>query len=234
MTNSGDWQDIYNLPSRIKKLASGVVAVFKSECLTLQDDDGVAIPCDPQKPDKEILQGWANGTAFLLGKSLLATAGHVLGPHDDEIFAKYFILDYQAAPSGGFNAQFPASMALTGESMVDSRTFTDIDWALLTLNRPAPGSAQILTINEKDDLEEGTEVFIIGHPYGLPKKFTGPGQVSKVGDNNFQINLNIYLHHSGSPVFNANTGKVEGIVFNADGQCYKICQLGELISNHQD
>jgi V8-like Glu-specific endopeptidase len=116
---------------------------------------------------------------------------------------------------------------------VDSQNLTYIDWGLLTLNRSAPASAQILRINEQDNLEPETPVFIIGHPLGLPAKYTGQGQVTEVGEQIFTIDLPISLHHSGSPVFNARTGKVEGIVFNEDGNCYKICLLAEVIQNHQ-
>jgi V8-like Glu-specific endopeptidase len=234
MTNSEGWQDFYTLSSQLKRLASGVIAIFKSDCLTLQDNGGVVIPCDPQAPDKESLKEWANGTGFLVGESLVATAGHVLGIHGNDIFGKYFLFGYEMTAPGKINVQFPASKALTAETLVDSQNFTDIDWALLTLDQPAPASAQVLTINEQDNLQEGTEVFVMGHPLGLPTKYTGKGQVTEVNDKNFTISSPIYLHHSGSPVFNTLTGKVEGIVFNANGQCYKICQLTELISNHQD
>jgi hypothetical protein len=234
MADTDVWQEIYTLSPKLKKLASGVMAVFLSESLTPQDHGAVSIPLDPQDPEAmDRLMDWANGTGFLVGRSLLATAGHVLGMHGTEIFGKHFLLGYQTTPTGEINTHFAASLALTAESRVGSQNFTDIDWGLLTLNRSAPASAQILTINEKDNLEPETPVFIIGHPLGLPAKYTGQGKVTEVGEHMFTIDLPISLHHSGSPVFNARTGKVEGIVFNEDGNCYKICLLAELIQNHQ-
>jgi V8-like Glu-specific endopeptidase len=229
-------KDIYQLSPQIKKLASGVVGVFRSECLTLLDNGAVAILCDPAYPEKldsEKVKEWAHGSGFLVGKSLLATAGHVLGNLADEILGKHFLLGYQTHPSGIINLQFSPAMALEAESLVDSKNFQLIDYALLSLNQSAPPSAEILEINEQDSLTVGEEVFVIGHPEGLPTKYSGPGKVTEVMDDCFTINLEIYEHHSGSPVFNVQTGKVEGIVFNADGQCFKICKLTDLIRNQR-
>jgi V8-like Glu-specific endopeptidase len=234
MADPGDWQEIYTLSPNLRKLASGVVAVFLSEYLMPLDQEAVSIPLDPQDPESiKRLRDWANGTGFLVGESLLATAGHVLGIHGKEIFGKHFLLGYQTNSAGEINTRFPTSLALTAERLVDSRNFTDIDWGLITLNRPAPASAQILRINEEDKLEPETPVFIIGHPQGLPAKYTGQGLVTEVEEQIFTINLPISLHHSGSPVFNARTRKVEGILFNEDANCYKVCFLAEVIRNNQ-
>jgi S1-C subfamily serine protease len=236
MANSEGWQDIYTLSPDLKKLASGVVGVFPSDCLMHQDNGAVSILCDPSDPDKwdaDKVKEWAHGTGFLVGKSLLATAGHVLGLHADETIGKFFLLGYQTAPSGIINIKFSTGMALTADSLVGSENSQFIDWALLTLDRKAPPSAEILLINEEDNLIVGDEVFVIGHPLGLPTKYSGPGNVTKVGPEYFTINLTIKRHHSGSPVFNAETNKVEGIVMDESGQCYKIFQLAELIRNRQ-
>lgn len=234
MADTESWQEIHTLPPNLRKLASGVAAVFLSEYLMPHDHEAVSIPVDPQNPESmDRLKDWAHGASFLVGKSLLATAGHVLGIRGTEVFGKHFLLGYQTNQAGEIKTHFPANMALTAESLVDSQNFTYIDWGLLTVNRPAPASTQILRINEKDNLQPETPVFIIGHPLGLPAKYTGQGKVTAVEEQTFTIDLPIFMHHSGSPVFNARTNKVEGIVFNEDGYCFKICLLAELIRNHQ-
>lgn len=70
-------------------------------------------------------------------------------------------------------------------------------------------------------------MFVIGHPCGLPQKYA-PG--AKVRDNTpvpfFVANLDTYGGNSGSSVFNAGNGTVEGILvrgandFISNGQCY--------------
>ena len=70
-------------------------------------------------------------------------------------------------------------------------------------------------------------LFVIGHPCGLPQKYA-PG--AKVRDNTpapfFVANLDTYGGNSGSPVFNATSYKVEGILvrgendFVTNGTCY--------------
>ncbi len=56
-------------------------------------------------------------------------------------------------------------------------------------------------------------VFVLGHPSGLPTKFADGANVR---DNSlapsFLANLDTYGGNSGSPVFNAQTREVEGIL----------------------
>jgi hypothetical protein len=76
-------------------------------------------------------------------------------------------------------------------------------------------------------ISAAARLFVIGHPCGLPQKYA-PG--AKVRHNSatpfFVANLDTYGGNSGSPVFNAASYKVEGILvrgendFVTNGSCY--------------
>jgi hypothetical protein len=72
---------------------------------------------------------------------------------------------------------------------------------------------------------------VIGHPDGLPTKISGGANVrDNTNPNTFTANLDTFKASSGSPVINARTGLIEGIVtggeedynFDFEQQCYRV------------
>src|SRR5262249_3665943 len=62
----------------------------------------------------------------------------------------------------------------------------------------------------------GTRLYVIGHPSGLPAKFADGAEVRTASDPAFfTANLDTYGGNSGSPVFNAATHEVEGVLVRA-------------------
>ena len=56
-------------------------------------------------------------------------------------------------------------------------------------------------------------VYVIGHPCGLPLKYVPDAEVRENAAASFFVaNLDTYGGNSGSPVFNAQNNKVEGIL----------------------
>ena len=66
-------------------------------------------------------------------------------------------------------------------------------------------------------MEKGTELVVIGHPTGLPTKIAGGAWVRQNTNNvYFQSNLDTFGGNSGSAVFDAETGTVEGILVRGE------------------
>lgn len=87
----------------------------------------------------------------------------------------------------------------------------DNDYALIRLDRPVIGR-EPLKFRTTGKIELGTKLVIIGHPSGLPTKITTNGEVVVNDHNNlFYANIDAFTGNSGSPVFNAETGLIEGI-----------------------
>ena len=93
---------------------------------------------------------------------------------------------------------------------------TAMDYALIRLNRKVTGHKP-LPVNRKSDLKKGDGVFIIGHPMGLPVKIAGDSTVrDNSPESHFVADLDSYSGNSGSPVFNAQTKLIEGILVRGD------------------
>jgi hypothetical protein len=103
---------------------------------------------------------------------------------------------------------------------------TGADWALVRLARPVR-HREPLPIRTSGKVADGRAIFVVGHPNGLPTKLAGG---AKVRDNRrrayFVANLDTYGGNSGSPVFDARSRKVEGILvsgekdFVKNGNCF--------------
>jgi V8-like Glu-specific endopeptidase len=57
---------------------------------------------------------------------------------------------------------------------------------------------------------------VIGHPTGLPTKVSAGANVRSVNDVYFVANLDTFGGNSGSAVFNAETGEIEGILVRGE------------------
>src|SRR5205814_1482337 len=93
---------------------------------------------------------------------------------------------------------------------------TGADWALIRLDRAVVGH-QPLKINASGSIEKGTEIVVIGHPAGLPTKVAGNAAVRDASKEGFFVaNLDTFGGNSGSAVFNAKTGQIEGILVRGE------------------
>lgn len=156
----------------------------------------------------------ANCSGFLVGKNLLATAGHCI--KSDRDCAKYnWVFDFKVASSDQFEVNVPRSSVYSCKSII-GRSLADVDgskddWALIELDRNVAGR-DFLEVREEGQPAVGTELAVIGHPTGLPTKIADGATVTKLDKNFFYADLDTYGGNSGSAVFNSKTGVVEGIL----------------------
>lgn len=167
-------------------------------------------------------------SGFLISDRLLVTAGHCLVPKGTienefhpfcESFSWY--LDFNENHGGPANVDHIPHNRIYGCKRViradsyDAKYETNgqptIDFALIELDRPVSSDIKPLTIAKKS-VAAGDEVFTVGHPLGLPAKYSGRSKVLKNDDpESFQVNLDTFSGNSGGPVFNKN-GEVVGIL----------------------
>jgi V8-like Glu-specific endopeptidase len=157
-------------------------------------------------------------SGFLLDEEHVVTAGHVdLGNIQDENYRVVF----------GFtkNAPRPNTIGSNQELIFDqSQVFkikgverkhfdyaNNIDYQIIELDRPAigvglPCKISTLGVKEKD------KVYMVGHPNGLPQKYSGLASISKViGTDCFYAPIESFKGNSGSPIFN-ESNEVVGIM----------------------
>jgi V8-like Glu-specific endopeptidase len=176
------------------------------------------------------------GTAFLVDKQRVLTAAHCICKKDTNILDEKLIAATRIV-FGFKNAKKDPSDYLFADKQVYqikkviSHQFTRIkdkyynftewtDWALVELDREVPFTPLKLNMTRK--IADKTELYMLGHPYGLPVKFVGNGFVQRNTQKDlFESNLDAFGGNSGSPAFNKETCEVEGILCSG-GEDYEI------------
>ncbi len=171
------------------------------------------MPCDSEPFRFQPAAAFCTG--FLVGPDLVATAGHCFAEGDQKNtrFVFGFNMINANTPADTFSADQVYSCAeVVGWARNNP---TGMDYCVLRLDRPVslPG-VWPFEIRRGGAPAPGTPVGVIGHAAGLPKKiaFGGATRTAAVYDNHFMTNTDSYGGNSGSPVINAETGVVEGIL----------------------
>ena len=148
-------------------------------------------------------------TGWLVGPDLLITAGHC-GVNGGEVhnttenyceaytwmFDYYTNTDTANVPRNNiFKCKQIIYAGNTGEEV------GDIDFTILRLDRMAHGRSPLKLAETQPRLND--EVFMLGHPMGLPMKITDEAHIFKLDQKrSFLTNLDAFAGNSGSPVFN--------------------------------
>ncbi len=169
--------------------------------------------CQGEQFRAQPIAGFCSG--FLVDPSLVATAAHCV---DDANLANVrFVFGYQmrdvnTAETTVGTSEIYSGIRLVGRAIGNQGT----DWAIVQLDRPVLNHRHV-RLRRSGTVADQAGVYVIGHPVGLPKKWAG-GAI--VRDNTppryFVANLDTYGGNSGSPVFNATTHDVEGILVRGE------------------
>jgi len=152
----------------------------------------------------------SHGTAFLIAPQLLATAAHVVIAAD-ALRRLVFVFGFSVT-SGKACTVFPAGDVYRAKDVLLDR---ERDLAVLTLDRPVSGR-QPLVLRADGGASDGEPLYLIGHPVGLPAKFTDDGTVRRNGGSGFfETDLDAMASNSGSPVFSATARDVVGVLTGA-------------------
>lgn len=157
-------------------------------------------------------------TGFVVGPDLIATAGHCYNEFDLPLAR--FVFGFRMEDASIPRTAFDATEVYTGIEVVAHQLEGDFDYSIIRVDRTieAPG-ARILRLRTGGTIPVGTRVGVIGHPAGLPTKIAF-GETTQVSDTSkagyFVANLDSFGGNSGSPVFNADTGVVEGILVRGE------------------
>jgi V8-like Glu-specific endopeptidase len=176
-------------------------------------------------------------TVFLVKKNIVVTAGHCLRSQglctegDADISQFRVLFGFRKLADGTVKTEFAAGDLYSVAEVISHKCTASEDWAILRLDRDVTGVSP-LTIRQSGQIPNKEDVYVVGHPQGLPLKFADGAFVRSNQDPLFfTSNLDTYRGNSGSPVFSLNTHEIEGIlvrggqdfelVFNGDTQCYQ-------------
>ena len=161
----------------------------------------------------------ADCTGFLVGEDLLVTAGHCMMGMGQTIENGYsrqcqnfsWMFDY----TNDSDLKNVSMDNVYGCSLIVAGEFTHkMDYALIKLDRKVTGRTPLKLAQNKVGL--GEKIFVMGHPSGLPLKYADGARVFETEEHYFSTNLDTFGGNSGSPVFNAKTLEVEGILVRGD------------------
>ena len=154
-----------------------------------------------------------NCTAFIIGSDLIATAGHCTGGWRNS----RFVLGYVADKSNQARLEIPSAQVYSLTSLLERAEEADgVDYAVFKVDREIKNH-EPLKLNLAGHVSQDDEVYVIGHPSGLPLKLADHAFVRRNPTKGYFVaNLDTFGGNSGSPVFNSVTHEVEGILVRGD------------------
>lgn len=149
-------------------------------------------------------------TGFLVSKDLLVTAGHCMTSNFDCSGNKWVFGFTQGMD------KIPASSVYNCKEVVSQEQISipflgTTDYAVIRLDREVTDRTP-LKFRTSGKIRSKSPVLVIGHPMGLPLKIADNATVKGTFGKTFKADLDTYGGNSGSPVFNAKTGLVEGVL----------------------
>ncbi len=155
----------------------------------------------------------ASCTGFMVGDDIIVTAGHCYSSTSLESIR--FVFGFWMLDATTPRFHFDESEVYYGVEIISRAGSGNEDHAVVRVDRPitAPG-AHPLEMRTTDSIQPGEFVGVIGHPSGMPMKLAFGNTYVRSSSHSayFVANLDTYGGNSGSPVFNQQTGLVEGIL----------------------
>ncbi|MFP5384447.1 MAG: ankyrin repeat domain-containing protein [Bacteriovoracia bacterium] len=157
-------------------------------------------------------------SGFLIAPDLIVTAGHCVEvPGFCEDYR--WVFDFKVNPENN-----SAGLDIKEENVYECKKVLSnalampfgLDYAIVQLNKKVKNRGP-LEIRNDSLIENGSPLVVIGSPSGLPLKVAGGANVrDNIHPNYFSANLDTFQGNSGSAVFNAVTGVVEGILVRGE------------------
>ena len=247
-----DRLDYNKMSDSMKTLADSVVSLWKSMDVSLEGDSyrlytsnfGRAVNLCPEERFREQKIG-AFCSGSLVGEDLIMTAGHCITDEekckDTKFVFGFAIKDAEkGAPDRISREEVYSCKNIVTRFLGDELDEGDAsnlgaDYALIKLDRPVKGHAP-LAVNRGPSASKGDDIFVIGHPVGLPVKLAGGANVRESDKDKgfFEANLDTYGGNSGSAVFNAETHLIEGILVRGETDFITTaegCRISNVIPN---
>ena len=218
-----DRHDLYQVQAKIQALAGSAPALFYKEDVVIKSgtaylQNGV-YGKDYKLESRERFYSEPDGafcSGALISPDVVATAGHCVTSAKDCRDAKFVFGFSLSHPDSNPNA-VPASEVYGCAGLI-ARKYTDDgqDWSLVRLSRPVPNHPP-LALDSDARPRVGEPLFMIGYPSGLPAKVSENARIVSVSTSGyFSADLDDAAGNSGSPVFDARTDLVEGLLVRGE------------------
>jgi hypothetical protein len=169
--------------------------------------------CASERFRDQPISGFCSG--FLVDPSFVATAAHCV--ENATLANMRFVFGYQMSNATTPVTTVPSSEVYRGVRIVGRAIGNQgTDWAVVQLDRPVLNRRHV-RLRRAGTVANNTGLYVVGHPVGLPKKLAAGAAVrDSTPTRYFVANLDTYGGNSGSPVFNAASHEVEGILVRGE------------------
>ncbi|UOF01557.1 trypsin-like serine peptidase [Bdellovibrio reynosensis] len=231
-------KDLYEVTNPLqKKLADSTVALIKSARITERATTSIITAktfkenynlCSSEPFGEQENAGFCSGV--LVAKDIIATAGHCMRSLYD-CQASKFVFGYALKTKSRQPREISNSEIYSCKEIIYSEILdTGSDFALIRLDRAVLNHAPA-AIRRSGTIQTGEPLVVIGHPLGLPTKIAAGARVRTNSPTDFFVaNLDTYGGNSGSAVFNATTGVMEGILVRGESD---FVERGECIVSNR-
>jgi hypothetical protein len=150
-------------------------------------------------------------SGVLVGPDIVATAGHCV-TSAGALSGMRFVFGFRLTNATTVRTTIPNADIYRGIRLLARQENSfGADFAVVKLDRRVTGRTP-LRIARGNPPAVGTQIYVIGHPSGLPTKIAAGARVVRRNSNFFQANLDTFEGNSGSPVFDARTNTVQGLL----------------------
>jgi V8-like Glu-specific endopeptidase len=155
-------------------------------------------------------------SGFLVGPDVLVTAGHCYKSFSTpegvcKAFAWVFDYNMKSASSDP-TKNISLNNVYLCKQVIEAQLTDSLDFTIIRLDRKVVGRTP-LRVRDSGKVNVSEELVVIGHPTGLPTKVSPKGKITKNTEpTHFSTTLDTFHGNSGSAVFDAKTGLVEGIL----------------------
>lgn len=209
--------EAYQRPQLIKQ-SRAVAAMVSKKYLNLETYLGYQIDVGSQELEYGLCSSerfahqpiLAECSGFLVAKDVIMTAGHcVTNMNDCKGFS--WVFGYEMDAQRGNPQELDRKNVYQCKQIITRSLNNGIDYAIIRLDR-ATDREPVALAPKGQMAKVGTSLMMMGYPSGLPLKITDNAQILKTEKHLLITNLDAFHVNSGSPVFDAKTNTVVGIL----------------------
>jgi hypothetical protein len=148
------------------------------------------------------------GTCVLVGEDIIATAPYFVNEKNIDTlrFVFGFVMEDPISPI----EKIPDSNIYKGVEILQRVYNLNGNWVLVRLDRKVTDRDFVKLSQVKVYTEQ--PVYVLGNPCGLPLKYAPGNYIREVAGDFFKMDMDIYSGNAGSPIFNAETHELIGLV----------------------